>query len=186
MTSESITLIEPTANLRESYDGLVKEFVSCGEKLVPFVLGFPYDDFPALIRRFQELKDGIGLPDGFVPHSTFWLVKDGKQIVGVSNLRHQLTPALEREGGNIGYGVRPSERQKGYGTVLLTKTLERAKTKRLSRALITCGKNNIGSVQIILHNGGVLDSEEFLSDREEIVQRYWIKLSPESSNHSET
>ena len=180
MTSEPITLIEPTTNLRESYDGLVRESVSRGEKLIPFVLTFPYNDFDGLVRRFQELKEGIGLPEGFVPHSTYWLVKDGKQIVGVSNLRHRLTPNLKREGGHIGYGVRPSERQKGYGTLLLAKTLEMARIRRLSRVLITCGKNNVGSVQVILRNGGVFDSEELVPGRGVIVQRYWIELSQQT------
>ncbi len=181
MNSEQIILIEPTTSLRESYDSLVREFVSRGEQLIPFVLSFPYDDFEGLVRSFQELKAGRGLPAGFVSHSTYWLVRAGKQIVGVSNLRHRLTPKLEREGGHIGYGVRPSERQKGYGTVLLAKTLERARAEGLTRVLITCGKSNIGSVRVILRNGGVFDSEEFIPEREEIVQRYWIQLNHKSA-----
>jgi predicted acetyltransferase len=176
MKSEKISLVEPTTELRESYDSLMREFVSRGDKLVPFVLEFPYDDFDGLVKKLQEFSEGRGLPEGFVPHSTYWLVKAGKQIVGVSNLRHRLTPRLEREGGHIGYGVRPSERQKGYGTLLLAKTLEMAKAKGLSRVLITCGKENVGSVQVILRNGGVFDSEQFIPEREEVVQRYWIEL----------
>jgi predicted acetyltransferase len=179
MAREQIELIEPTARLRESYTGLLREFVSRGEKLIPFVLEFPHDDFDGLLRRFQEVKAGIGLPDGFVPHSTYWLVRNGEQVLGVSNLRHRLTPKLQQEGGHIGYGVRPSERQKGYGTRLLSETLVVAKAHGISRVLITCAKTNLGSVQIILRNGGVFDSEEFLPARGEVVQRYWIDLASE-------
>jgi predicted acetyltransferase len=116
------------------------------------------------------------LPEGFVPHTTFWLVRNDERVLAVSNLRHRLTPKLEKEGGHIGYGVRPSERQKGYGTRLLGETLVAAKARGISRALLTCAKTNLGSVQIILRNGGVLDSEEFLPERGEVVQRYWIDL----------
>src|SRR6476661_5488187 len=46
----------------------------------------------------------------------------------------------------------------------------------LARVLVTCGKENRGSVMAIVRNGGVLDSEEFLVDRDEVVQRYWIPV----------
>jgi len=46
----------------------------------------------------------------------------------------------------------------------------------LARVLVTCGKENRGSVTAIVRNGGVLDSEEFLVDRDEVVQRYWIPV----------
>jgi predicted acetyltransferase len=176
MTESWFELIEPTARLRDNYRSFVQEFVSRGEKLIPFVLEFACDDFEGLMRLFQEMKAGIGLPDGFVPHTTYWLVRNGEQILGVSNLRHRLTPKLEQEGGHIGYGVRPSERQKGYGTRLLAMTLVEAKNWGLTRVLVTCAKSNAGSVQIILRNGGIWHSEEFLPARGEVVQRYWIDL----------
>lgn len=57
--------------------------------------------------------------------------------------RHALTPALLREGGHIGYGIRPAYRRQGLGIA-------------------------------ILRNGGILESEEYVADRGEVVQRYWI------------
>jgi len=53
---------------------------SAGEKRVPFTLSFPFDDFEALLARLRDESNGIGLPEGFVPHSTFWLVRDGKEV----------------------------------------------------------------------------------------------------------
>jgi predicted acetyltransferase len=139
-------------------------------------LSFPFADFDALLAELEDASKGIGLSEGFVPHSTYWLVRDGKDIVGVSNLRHSLTPFLLREGGNIGYGIRPSARRKGFGREILSLTLPKARQKGLSRVLVTCGRENLGSARIIVHNGGVLESEEFSDERDEWVQRYWIKL----------
>src|SRR6266850_5512770 len=120
---------------------------------------------------------GEGLPPGFVPHTTYWLVSDGI-VVGVANLRHSLTDALRREGGNIGYGVRPSARRRGFAHELLRRTLERARDLGLSEVLLTCDKTNIASVRTILKNGGVFVSEEFLPERGEVEQRYRIGLYP--------
>jgi predicted acetyltransferase len=112
-----------------------------------------------------------------VPHSTFWLVDDEHELVGVSNLRHALTPSLEKEGGNIGYGVRPSKRNIGYASIMLGLTLKKAKARGLDRLLLTCSKGNIASARVILKNGGKFDSEEYIQERNEIVQRYWIDLA---------
>jgi predicted acetyltransferase len=171
----SLRLEPPSRDLRASYRSLIAELEAAGEERVPFPLTYPFEDFDAMLAKLADDSNGIGLPQGFVPNSTFWLVQD-KAIVGVSNLRHRLNPRLLREGGNIGYGIRPSARRKGFGREILKQTLIRARGIGLSRALVTCGKQNIGSAKIILSNAGVFESEQFEAERNEIVQRYWIEL----------
>ena len=177
--TEAFDFEEPHAGLRDSYRELVREFRSADEPLIPFPLSFPNEKFPEFLARLAGCARGEGLPAGFVPHTTYWLACRG-EVVGVSNLRHALTASLLREGGNIGYGVRPSARRRGYAGEILRRTLIRARDMGLSKVLLTCGKNNIASVRTILGNGGVLDSEEFLPERDEVVQRYWIDLVPDS------
>jgi predicted acetyltransferase len=171
-----VGLHAPRLDLVASYCGLVEEFRQRGEKPVPFTLEYPSGDPVALIARFERDRRGIDLPADFVPHSTFWLVRDGAEVVGVSNLRHRLTPFLLREGGNVGYGIRPSSRRNGSGREILRLTLPKARELGLSRVLVTCGESNLGSARIILTNGGILESEEFSAERDEVVQRYWIDL----------
>ena len=155
----------------------LRRFVERDEDRVPFVLDFPHDDFPAFLERLASASRGEDLPAGFVPHSTFWLVRDGETVVAVSNLRHTLNDRLRIEGGHIGYGVRPSERRKGYATELLRRTLVRAAERGISRALVTCDRENIGSVRAIERNGGVLDGQSYVLDRDAMVERYWIDLA---------
>lgn len=171
-----LRLEKPHAAFADSYRGLVKEFVDAGEELVPFPLSFPNDDFAAFVARLEACSRGEDIPPGFVAHSTFWLV-DNETVVAVSNLRHSLTDALRREGGNIGYGVRLSARRKGFATEILRRTLERARDLGLSEALVTCSNTNEASSRTIVKNGGVLDSEEFLPERDEVVQRYRVALT---------
>jgi predicted acetyltransferase len=172
----SFELISPSAHLRDSYRSLVAEFVAKGEPLVPFVLSFDSTDFAAFLGRLSDCAAGIGIPDGFVAHSTFWLVRDDAEVVGVSNIRHSLTPALRQVGGHIGYGIRPSARAQGNGIAILRHTLLRARALGLSRMLVTCGKQNAASARIIVRNGGVLESEAYLTNRGEVVQRFWIDV----------
>jgi predicted acetyltransferase len=173
--SQSVQLVKPGFAFCDSYRGLVAEFAAAGEQFVPFVLAFEHDNFAAFLARLDACARGIDLPNGFVAHSTYWLVRDQGEVVGVSNIRHSLTSALRREGGNIGYGIRPSARRRGFGATILRKSVDRAGALGLSRVLVTCAKANVGSVKAILRNGGILESEEYLADRGELVQRYWIE-----------
>ena len=172
--SSRLDLVVPDGRFCDSYRGLVAEFKAAGEKLIPFVLAFDDSDFDAMLARLEECSRGIGLPDGFVPHSTFWLLEDDTHVVGVSNIRHRLTPSLLREGGHIGYGIRPSVRGRRLGIEILRRSLQRAREIGIRDVLVTCGADNVGSARVIRRNGGVLESEAFLPERNEIVQRYWI------------
>ena len=67
-------------------------------------------------------------------------------------------------------------RKRGYATELPRQTLERPSGLGLSEVLVTCDKSNKASSGVILRNGGVLDSEEYLPDHGLVVQRYWILI----------
>jgi predicted acetyltransferase len=171
-----LTLEKPHAQLEESYRAMVREYNELGERLVPFPLAFPHEDFSAYLAQVVACERGEGIAQGFVPHSTYWLVRDGSEVVGISNLRHRLTDSLREEGGNIGYGIRPSARRRGYATQILRQTCARARALGLSEVLVTCARANVGSARAILRCGGVLRSEAYLPARGEILQRYVITL----------
>ena len=170
-------LVTPGEAWKGSYLGYVAELDERGESPVPFPLSYDPSDFPALVARLEDEAAGRGLPSGFVSNSTYWLVDSGEQVVGVSNLRHRLTERLRREGGHIGYGVRPSARGRGVGKALLAKTLEEACKRDITRALITCDRSNFGSIGVILANGGVFSDEGYVPERDAVFRRYWIDLA---------
>lgn len=127
-----IVFERPHGGLADSYRSLVAEFLERGEELVPFPLAFDHEDFSSYLAQLDACSRGEGPAVGFVPHTTYWLVQDGV-VVAVSNLRHRLTEGLLREGGNIGYGVRPSARRKGFATEILRRSLEEARELGLER-----------------------------------------------------
>ncbi len=143
-------LIEPTPELATEFRDMAAEWRETGEDKFNEAFG----GFTTYVELLVKQKEPNGLPPGRVPSSTFWLVADNGHIVGTSRLRHWLMPHLEKEGGHIGYDVRPSERRKGYGTKLLALTLNRAQDLGLKEVIITCDSDNIGSVRIIEKNGG--------------------------------
>lgn len=170
-----LSLIEPTEALREEYLSFYQEWKLSGELMVPYVIAKDPADFAGMVTELKEEGAGKNLPEGWVPASTYWLVTDQGRIVGAVNIRHRLTERLLESGGHIGYGIRPSERRKGYATQILALSLEKAKELGIQAALVVCDATNIGSKKTIVKNGGVPDSD-YVEEDGNVVNRFWIAL----------
>lgn len=132
--------------------------------------GLSFEECQAWLKAKQIESEQEGLVDGWkVPSTTFWLYVDGVPV-GFGNLRHFLTEALSKAGGNIGYGIAPQFRGKGYGNILLKLLLQEARKIGLEKVLVTIHLDNIPSQKVALANGGVIS--------EKTEERYliWIDL----------
>lgn len=171
MRTPEATLIEPTEELRAEFQAMAEEYYLAGDPRYQPAL----EDFPAFLRRLLDGTRGVGLAPGRAPYSTFWLTS-GRHPIGGSRLRHYLTPDLEDEGGHVGYDIRPSERRKGYGRLILRLTLAEARRLGLSRALLTCDADNVASAKVIEGHGGVLQSQAVSKMSGKLISRYWIEM----------
>ncbi|WP_161522315.1 GNAT family N-acetyltransferase [Bifidobacterium xylocopae] len=117
---------------------------------------------------------GEGLPEGWVPALQFCALDEGDAIVGMAQLRLELTDFLLLSGGHVGYSVHPRRRRRGYAKLLLAHCLDQAGQHGLDRVLITCDASNEGSRRTILACGGVL--EDARSTPGGCSQRYWVDL----------
>lgn len=135
------------------------------------VNGMTFDEFKEWLIRDNSLSQNKELMDGWkVPSSTYWLYIDGKPV-GVGKIRHFLTDKLREEGGHIGYAICPSERKKGYGTILLEKLLAEANKIGIDEVLLTIQNKNEYSLKVALANGGVIEK------RNDIRYYIWIRVN---------
>ena len=103
------------------------------------------------------------------------MLEDDGELLGVVNLRHELTDALRRCGGHVGYSVRPSARSQGHATRLLEAAKEQARALGLERILVTCDTDNLASTRVIEKCGGEMDDViEGPAGRR--TKRFWIAL----------
>ena len=131
-----------------------------------------------IFRQFELESRGIGLPEGDVPSTTFWLI-EGKRFFGSGNIRHFLNASLREYGGQIGDFIRVSERGKGYGKLLLRMLLRKAAEMGIFETLITCERENERSRRHIESLGErILAKEEAEADVEGVrrqILRYRIR-----------
>ena len=130
-----------------------------------------YDDWLKHLDR-QSNADTVSA-DWVVSNTLFAIDKTRDRLIGVIDIRHELNDFLASYGGHIGYGVRPTERQKGFATKILWLGLEYCKSINLKKIMLACYKNNVASSKTIIKNGGVLE-KEFIHSNGKTVQVYWI------------
>jgi predicted acetyltransferase len=169
-------LILPTPQLKQEFLEMVADFEAAGETRFADSASLIHSDFDAYLHGLRQNEAGLALQPGLVPQTTYWLVDDDRRVLGILHLRHWLTPKLERFGGHIGYEVRPSERRKGYATLMLGFGLERARQMGLQRVLITCDDDNTASIRVIEKNGGIFEDQIQPPAYDKPVRRYWIEL----------
>lgn len=130
-----------------------------------------FHDFEYYINRLDIIKP----EEGKVPASTYFCLDENRNfMLGAVNIRHYLNEYLLEYGGHIGYGIRPSERRKGYASAMIGIALKKCKILGIDKVLLVCNKDNIGSAKAIINNGGVLENEVIKDG--EIMQRYWIDV----------
>lgn len=90
-----------------------------------------------ILEKFDNYKFERNLKPNRVGADFYWLVDDERQVfLGEVSIRHRLTDALLRYGGHIGYDIRYSQWNKGYGTLLLKLALEKAGEMGIHEVLI--------------------------------------------------
>ncbi len=159
----------PTIDDYELLKEYVEEHYANGERSISASLNLTnmnYNEWIDKINRNSEIAD-----DAWGKYYLY-LVFDNNKLIGLLNIRYDLTDELREKYGDIGYGVRPSERRKGYATRMLHHALNICKSKNMKYAILGCYKDNYGSNKTITNNGGILYKKDIelkeLSDYWEI------------------
>ena len=168
---------------------LVKPDLSYADEIIKYkeesLAESPIINGSAGLNRFSSIEDWLEelkkrssedtVPKGLVPSSTYLAVREkDNYIVGMIDIRHYLNEYLTQVGGNIGYGVRKTERNKGYAKQMLKLALEKCKELKIKKVLITCDEDNIASEKVILSANAKL--EDIRNVDGENKKRFWIDL----------
>lgn len=172
---DNIYLKFPTIDDKESWMEYLKEYRSNNPKAKPLSCT-ENTNYEEWINKITNEHNGIVLESGRVPSSVYFLMNNNR-IIGHLSIRHNIdNEFLSLYGGHIGYGVRPSERRKGYATIMLNLALEKCRKLGLEDVMVTCKEENIGSAKTIENNCGVLNETIYITEEDCNFKKYWINV----------
>lgn len=170
----TLKLVEFTEVSEKEFLNYMEEWELSGERIIPSAAKSNNLSFDQLIEKWHKDKTDEVYKIGFVPATLYFLINENGRILGAIHLRHELNERLLMNGGHIGYGVRPSERRKGYASLMLNLLLTKIKKEGYTKVLITCDDVNIASAKTIENNNGILaEKVEFEGD---MTRKYWVNL----------
>ena len=126
-------------------------------------------------KEDQQYMDSVG----WAPSLTYFFIrKNDNKIIGMINVRYNVTDKIIAKGGShIGYGIRPTERRKGYNKINLYLGLLEEQRLGEKKVLLNCITDNIGSNKTIIALGGNLEKTEIDNWDNELTNYYWIDVN---------
>lgn len=110
-----------------------------------------------------------------VPARTYFLIRENdNRIVGMINIRLTLNERLRKNGGHIGYGIRPTERGNGYNKINLYLGLLVCHEYGIKEVYLDADELNPASWRTMEALGGVL--VEKYNDEDMLVRKYSINV----------
>lgn len=138
---DNIDLIEKYFEEQKSFNSNFKPWVT-------------KETLPAYLKELENNKNGKGNKK-YSSRKYFLIVNN--RIVGHGSIRYNITDYEMNEfGGNIGYGILPLERKKGYASIFCHLMIEKLHELGLQNIMISCNEENIASSKVIENNGGIL------------------------------
>ena len=177
---EKLKLIRPTLEYKEQVIEYVLEHLRVGSPLngsggLNHYVNESEQNYEGWL---DNVYDSVYNPKpGIVPGLTYLLVRvSDNYLIGMINIRLVLNSELLKSGGNIGYGIRPSERGKGYNKINLYLALEICQKYHLKEVLLDCSVNNPASEKTMISLGGELVLE-YQNEKYGLCHKYLININ---------
>lgn len=146
-------LVHPVWEYSEQCAELLWEWKASGEEIHPGALRrCPCLQNSNLSRRnwerwlAEEEKQGQQL---------FFLLREDGKLLGAVSIRPQERGENLRINGHCGYGIRPSERRKGYAVEMLSMAVKLLQEQGVMPVIVTCDEENVASEKTLKRCGGV-------------------------------
>lgn len=120
------------------------------DEILSYFADFSANEYCYVLRQLYEMDITEWRKRINTIHNTlFFAMYDDDRIVGVGRISHK---PVHHSSGNIGYGIRPHERRKGYGTMLVSMLCSECYLNDIScRACVE--HNNIPSIKTMEKSG---------------------------------
>ena len=166
-------LVHYSSICEEQYTAYISEWESNQETPTPSATKRNGVSFTEKYQQWKDNETDIPIKQGYVSSMLYFLISEDI-IMGSIVYRPEINERLMKCGGHIGYGIRPSERRKGYATLMLRMLLDNIKREGAVKVMLTCDDDNIASAKTIEKNHGKLYEKAIFENI--LIRKYWIDL----------
>ena len=185
---EQFYLELPSKNRKEQILDYINEIIKYNSEtnglgaLAKIIEGYSFEKALEMCLNMQNENYAKSLGKSQV--KTFLLIRSSDdKMIGSINIRWNLTEYMKKYSGNIGYGIRPTERRKGYNKINLYLGLIEAKKIGLDKVMLVCETNNLGSSKTIEALDGILERKEIDPNDGLLTSYYWIDVNTSINNY---
>lgn len=178
---ETFYLETPSLERKDEIIDYINEFIEYKsdingmEALARILYGYTFEESLNMCLNMQY--EEYAKIHGRCQYKTFLLIrKNDNKIIGTINIRWNLSEEMKKFAGNIGYGIRPTERRKGYNKINLYLGLIEAKKVGLDRVMLDCEAKNLASSKTMEALGGKLERTEIDPSDGILTSVYWIEI----------
>jgi len=156
MENEKFYFEEPSIKRKEEAIEYINEHYKYNSKINGSGSLHKYiNNYEGWLEKLNNDKNRVS-SDDIVPALTYFLIrKYDDKIVGMINIRLRLNDKLKKYGGHIGYGIRPTERVKGYNKINLYLALKVLEDYGNKDAMLQAETYNIASWKTMESLGGI-------------------------------
>ncbi len=180
---EKIFLEIPTINRKQEALDYLKENIEYNSDLNGIgnmdmcLYGVTYEEWLLELKKREDIEYLKQI--NRCQSKTFFVVRDSDdKIVGMINVRYNISEdKLKTWASHIGYGIRPTERRKGYAKIALYLGLLEERKLGEEKVLLNCAVDNVGSNKTILSLGGELEKTKFDEYDKTMTNYYWINVN---------
>jgi len=188
---EKFYLEKPSIERKDEIINFINEFalynsdINGSGSLDKILEGYTFEQ--SLERCLNMENEEYAKKLGRCQSKTFLLIrKNDNKIIGTISIRWNLTEEMEQFGSNIGYGIRPTERRKGYNKINLYLGLIEAQRLGLDKVMLDCDANNLGSAKTMQALGGVLEKNEIDPYDGILTSLYWFDVNETIKKYRDT
>lgn len=183
---DQLYLVEPTKEYEKQAIDYIKEHYEYNSDINGSGgLDRYINDYDEWLNKLTDDKERIPNEERVQSETYFLVRKDDNKIIGMINIRLTLNNKLRALGGNIGYGIRPTERRKGYNKVNLYLGLLICSKHNIKNVQLDCDKSNLGSKKTIESLGGILQREYYSDEEKCIILSYNINVEKSINENKE-
>ena len=163
----------------KDYIDLYNEFIKYNSDLIPDILEIKCrskKDYNGLLNEINNRLNGSHNDLDWYNDGHYYLVYDDNKLIGIGCIRNNLTKKGYDIWGNIAFGVRPTERKKGYGTKISKLLIRKAKDIGMDELIICHYESNSISPKILQKIGAQYINTVISPYSKKVIYRYRITI----------